>query len=216
MKLAKILSLSKSIISGKAQLAQLEMSLSISNTLSNIAIRTAFKENGTIGYGVANVLVNRFINAFAFSTKLDATQIEILTVDTLEHFAYESLEDIILFFKMARSGKFGTTKKAPDSNLIFGEWFPKYLDLKAIEREKQYQTKKDTLDKNNLQGAKFVEKYLKKQQIKAEKEHLQKEVDELVKFMDRQMLEDTITSFEKDKTLIEYTKLLRFKRRIIK
>ena len=214
--MVKTLSLSKNIINGKGRLAQLEMGLSISDTLSSIAIRNAFKEHSTIGYGVTNVLVNRFINAFAFSTKLDASQIEILTVDTLEHFAYESLEDIILFFKMARSGKFGVTKKAPDSNLIFGEWFPKYLELKAIEREKSYQTKKDSIYKENIEGSKFVAAYQKKLKLKAKKKELKKEVNRMVHHMDRQMLEDTITSFEKDKTLKEYTILLKQKRRTIK
>lgn len=216
MKLVKTLNFSKAIIAGKAQLAQTERNLSLKSTLSNIAIRSAFKDNGTIAFGVTNVLVTRFINSFAFSTKLDPSQIELLTVDTLDNFEYESLEDIILFFKMARTGKFGVTKKAPDSNTIFGEWFPKYLELKALEREKQYQTKKDSLDKNTLQASKFVEKIRKEQIIKAERERLQKEVDDMTKYMDRQMLEDTITHFEKDKTLIKYTKLLRFKRRIIK
>jgi len=214
--LEKTLNFSKAIIAGKAQLAKIEMNLSLQSTLSNMAIRSSFKDNDTIAFGVTNVLVNRFINSFAFTTKLDPSQIEILTVDTLEHFSYESLEDIILFFKMARSGKFGVTKKAPDSNTIFGEWFPKYLDLKALEREKQYQTKKDGLDKNTMEGSKFVESYIKKQAIKAEKERIQKEVDDMCEYMDRQMLEDTITTFEKDKTLIKYTKLLRIKRRIIK
>ena len=63
-----------------------------------------------------------------------------------------------------------------------------------------------------MQGSKFVEKYIKEQRIKKEREQRQKEVDEMVKYMDRQMLEDTITHFKKDKTLIEYTKLLMLKR----
>ncbi|MDB0600069.1 hypothetical protein PL373_02635 [Tenacibaculum maritimum] len=74
-------------------------------------------------------------NSFAFATKLTDDQIDILTVDALDKFSHESLEDILLFFKMARSGKFGTTKRGVDSNLIFGEWFPMYLDLKSRERE---------------------------------------------------------------------------------
>ena len=72
-----------------------------------------------------------------------------LTIDTLEHFSYESLEDIILFFKMARTGAFGSTKKGVDSNLIYGEWFPAYLEKKAQIRETNYTTEKSNRNNNN-------------------------------------------------------------------
>jgi len=89
-----------------------EMGLTIQSTFSKPNIRSVFKgETAQIGFSVVNVLVTRFINSFGFSTKLDPMQIEMITVDTLENFAYESIEDILLFFKMARSGKFGTTKR---------------------------------------------------------------------------------------------------------
>ncbi len=212
-KLAKTLNFSKQIIEGKGQLAQLEMGLKIKDTLQSVAIRTVFKDNGAIGYGVANVLVNRFINSFAFSTKLDATQIEILTVDTLEHFAYDSLEDIILFFKMARTGKFGVTKKAPDSNTIFGEWLPKYLDLKSQTREQKYQEQK-AISNSNL-NTKFVEQYKKKQNKKKRQEQLQQAIDDLTQNMDRQMLNDTILSWEKEKKPKHLINLLKYKRKTI-
>jgi len=190
------------------------MSLTIKDTLAKVPVRNVFKNNGTIAFGVANVLVNRFINSFAFSTKLDATQLEILTVDTLENFAHESLEDIILFFKMARTGKFGVTKKAPDSNLIFGEWLPKYLEQKAILREQKYQEQKA---KNNTNlNTNFVAEYQAKLNKKKRQEQLQQAIDELTTPMDRQMLNDTILSWEKDKKPKYLIDLLKQKRKVIK
>ena len=58
-------------------------------------IKSVFKgDAGQIGFSVVNVLVTRFIDSFGFSTKLNPTQIETLTVDILENFQYETLEDI--------------------------------------------------------------------------------------------------------------------------
>ena len=91
----------------------IEMSLTLAESDNKAKMRSVFKgDTGQIGFSVVKVLVNRFLESFAFSTKLNDSQVEILTVDTLENFAYESLEDIILFFKMARSGKFGSAKKS--------------------------------------------------------------------------------------------------------
>ena len=120
------------------------MGLTINETFSKPHLRSVFiGDHSSVGFSVVNVLVTRFIDSFAFTTKLNADQIDSLTVDTLENFAYESLEDVILFFKMCRSGKFGVAKKSIDSNLIFGEWYPKYLDKKAELREQKYNTQKN-------------------------------------------------------------------------
>lgn len=127
------------------------MGLSISKTFENSSIRSVFKgDNGQIGYSVVNVLVKRFIDSFGFATKMNESQIETLTVDTLEKFSYETLLDIILFFKMARTGQFGSTGRGVDSNLIYGDWYPKYLELKSIEREKIIQKEQEQFKANQV------------------------------------------------------------------
>lgn len=143
--------MSRDIISGTANLAFIEMGLSISKTFENSSIRSVFKgDNGQIGYSVVNVLVKRFIDSFGFATKMNESQIETLTVDTLEKFSYETLLDIILFFKMARTGQFGSTGRGVDSNLIYGDWYPKYLELKSIEREKIIQKEQEQFKANQV------------------------------------------------------------------
>lgn len=216
-KLARTLDLSKEIISGSAQLPMIEMNLNIKNTLELPLIRSVFKnENGPIGFAVVNVLVNRFLDSFGFSTKPSKTIIEAITVDTLENFSYETLEDIILFFKMCRQGAFGITTKGLDSNFIYGEWFPKYMEKKAEIREAEYVKNKNS---NNSSVNNFEEYYKSRQEIKnkeASKKQTEFEIDEMVKNMDRQILEDTIVDWEKKPEMLPYLDYLRKKRLEVK
>jgi hypothetical protein len=192
------------------------MSLTINDTFTKPHLRSIFvNKYSSVGYSVVNVLVNRFIDSFAFTTKLNKEQIECLTVDTLENFAYESLEDVILFFKMARSGRFGTAKKSVDSNLIFGEWYPKYLEKKADLREQKY-----TEEKHEFNSTPITMEDVKKTYSEINKKNLKKRVqnhiDKITKNMDRQMLEDTITDWNRDSKRKPYIDLLKRKRKIIK
>lgn len=214
-KLQKTLDLSKEIISGTANLAVMEMGLSINGTFSNPNIRSVFKnENGQIGYSVVNVLVNRFVSSFGFSTKMTDVQIETLTIDTLDRFAYESLEDIIVFFKMARSGQLGATNRGVDSNLIFGEWFPKYLEMKADIREENYQKEK------NKQNSEIVDistiDYSKLISPQKKYELAKQKVDEYCKGFNRKQLEEAISEWSKNPKWKYYTDILKAKRKEIK
>ena len=211
----KTLDLSKEIISGKANLAHLEMDLTIQKTFDKSIIRSTFKnEAGQIGFSVVNVLVTRFIDSFGFSTKLNPTQIETLTVDILENFKYETLEDVIVFLKMARTGKFGSTGRGVDSNLILGDWFPKYLEQKAIIREQNYEKEKSSL-KNDVNDNAVELYYAKVRKQKAQKEKNEKireEIDEMAKLMDREDLEKTIEEWSKNPELQPHMDYLRRKR----
>ncbi|GGG24025.1 hypothetical protein [Christiangramia forsetii] len=216
VKQLKTLGLSKEIISGETSLANLEMNLSIQETFSKPTLRSVFKnETGSIGFSVVNVLVTRFVDSFGFSNKLSEVQIEMITIDALENCAYESLEDVILFFKMARSGKFGTTKRGVDSNLIFGEWFPMYLEQKAILREQGYEKEKG--ERNSNPDAKNAVAITKNRIYEAKKkEKVNKYINNLTAKMDKQALEDTISSWEKDSEMKPYVQLLKKKRRSVK
>lgn len=209
------LSLSKAIVAGNAGLVSIEMNVTIADTLTKATIRSAYKGNDKLAYSVVSVLVNRFLNSFAFTTKLDKSQVAVVTLDTLEHFAYDSLEDIILFFKMARSGKFGVAKKSVDSNMIFGEWLPKYLEQKAQAREEAY-----TVSKTNhtaiVTTIEDVKKSYDKVTARKDAEKRQAYVNKLTKDMDRQMLEDTIESWSRDERMSRWVYMLKAKRREIR
>jgi hypothetical protein len=217
VKQQETLSLSNNILDNKISIAQFEMGLNLSTTLSKPTIRSIFKEeNASVGFSVVKVLVTRFMNSFGFSTKLSEDNIEMITVDTLDNFGYESLEDIILFFKMARTGKFGETNRGVDSNLIFGKWFPMYLDKKAEIRERKHNEKKQESKNQNSISISDVEITYRKTMLKKLKINTENFIVDYTKNMDRQMLEDTINHWNKDEELKNYVTLLKLQRRTIK
>lgn len=193
------------------------MQLTIQQTFDKALIKSVFKgESGQIGFSVVNVLVTRFIDSFGFSTKLNPTQIETLTVDILENFQYETLEDIIIFLKMARTGKFGSTGRGVDSNLILGDWFPKYLDKKAEIREQNYQVKKTEFISNNSAVDLYYKNIQKKKEQKKIFDNMIADIDKMVLNMDRTMLEETILDWSQKEEMKPYLDYLKRKRLILK
>lgn len=195
----------------------LEMSLTIEKNLDKPTMRTVFKgDKAEIAYSFAEVIVTRFADSFGFSNKLNKVQIEILTTDALDKFAYESLEDMILFFKYCRSGRYGDTSRGIDSNLIFGRWFPIFMEEKSIAREKINESKKSELKSNSVSIEDLKTAYEKKISAKKQRENQLQYIDKITSTMDRQMLEDTIVTWEKDEKTKPYVKYLKAKRRTIK
>lgn len=213
----KTLDLAKSIVSGSVSLSVMEMGLTINQTLYKPVIRGIFKnENGKVGYAVVKVLVNRFIDSFGFSTKLSETQLEILTIDTLQKFAYDSLEDIVLFFKLARSGTFGTTKRGVDSNLIFGEWFPMYMEMKAEAREREYIKNKKTITESTLSIEEVKKSYEKIKPNNSFRDRVLIYIDKITEGINRLELEDLIQAWSEDEQKKPYLRELKAKRLTIK
>ena len=194
----------------------MEMSLKIEDTLDQPTTKKIFSgENSQIGYGVINILVKRFIDSFGFSTKLSDTQIEVLTVDTIEKFKYESLDDVILFFKMGRQGLLGTTKRGVDSNLIFGEWFPMYLEKKSLKREERYLREKSILNENTRGlTSEEVKKAYEREKEKANpfRNKVLKYIEAITKDISREQLEILILEWESDEVKKPYIRDLKKKR----
>lgn len=211
------LNLAKAIITKNINLGSYELQLSIDKTLGKPIIKSSFKnENSQIGFTIVSLLVNRFIDTFGFSTKLNETQIEILTIDTLEKFSYESLEDIILFFKLARSGTFGTTKRGVDSNLIFGEWFPMYMEMKAEAREREYIKNKKTITESTLSIEEVKRSYEKIKPNNSFRDRVLIYIDKITEGINRLELEDLIQAWSEDEQKKEYLRELKAKRLTIK
>ena len=211
------LDLAKNIVNGLVSVSVVEMGLTIEKNLSKPVIRGIFKnENGQIGYAVVKVLVNRFMESFGFSTKLNETQLEILTYDTLEKFSYDSFEDIVLFFKMARSGTFGTTKRGVDSNLIFGEWFPMYMEIKAEARERQQLKQKKQTEESLLSIEEVKKSYEKIKPNNTFRDRVIVYIDKITQGMTRLELEDLIQAWSEDDQKKPYLNELKIKRLTIK
>jgi len=212
------LDISKNIILGKANLPFLEKDLTLKSCLEYPNLKSVYKgENGQIGYSAITVLVTRFSESFGFATKMTDSQIEILTIDTLEHFAYESLLDVILFFKMGRSGKFGATNRGVDSNLIFGSWFPKYLEMKSEERERQIERDKKSISASTLSVEDVQKAYVNQ---KNETQNLHNRVvayvDKITADITREQLEEFIVEWLSDPDKKAYIDILKRKRKTIK
>ena len=214
--LERALVLSRNILTNPKSLAITEMNLTITETIGKQVIRSVFKNDVESALGIITIIVTRFLNSFGFSTKHNEEQIDIISIDTLEHFSFESLEDIILFYKMARSGKFGATNRGVDSNLIFGDWLPKYLEIKSLEREKIITKKQNDYKSQPKISVEEVYQTYRKNLIRNVKNSAMDYINDFTKNMDRQMLEDTITSWSKDPELKNQVHLLKIKRLEIK
>lgn len=212
----KTLDLCRQIVSDKNHISILEMSLTIQNSLDCSNIKSVFKnENATIAYSIMKILVVRFLDSFGFSTKHNETQIETITVDSLENFSYESIEDAVIFFKMARQGKFGTTNRGIDSNLIFGDYLPKYLDIKSIKREELHNREKQGAV-NSVLTLDDVKKAYKIKSPQQQHDAIKKRINEITIGFSRQDLEDLIKLWQNDVVKKPFINHLKSKRLTIK
>lgn len=84
---------------------------------------------------------------FKYSENMDFSQAAILASDLLNYFRHESLEDIVLLFRMIRQGELGSGKGRLDHDVIFNIFVPAYLEKKAEAREKQARNEKSKFNK---------------------------------------------------------------------
>jgi len=143
-------------------LARVEQTLSIKKSLEEAPL---LRYEGTKIAVVAQII--RVIEFFLSVTgkDLDAFQIQILAGDLYEKFCNDTLDDIILMFKMARNGDFGKVYNL--DNFTIMDWANKYLEMKSETRERLLRSKRKEGEK--VEGKYFAdlpaelqEKYAKK------------------------------------------------------
>ncbi len=96
------------------------------------------------------LLILHTAKQFRWSEKMDILQATTLAIDVYEALKTETLEDITLMFSLARKGKLKDRGRGNpiqlngrlDNETIFNQIVPAYLDLKAEQREVNYQNKK--------------------------------------------------------------------------
>ncbi|NJB83643.1 hypothetical protein [Wenyingzhuangia aestuarii] len=220
MKQQKALHISKIVLQQPNELGTLERKLQPTDVFSKPTLGEVYKGPfSSVGYKTVFSLTNRFLDGFGFATKLSEAQKQIITSDLLEACKYESLEDLILFFKNARNGLYGVAKKGVDGNTILGDWLPQYLEAKTLLREQMVSHKKDLHLTMVTDKAKTIETYKKHYEQKAVKkkyEKMTKLANEATKNCDRQMLEDLIMTWERSVELRPYVRLLIVKRKEIR
>jgi len=195
-----------------------EKNLSITNAIDGTKLRKLEKEVGEVNTITAICyLLNRFNANFNVGKSLTIQQSATLASDIVEKYPYETIEDIVLMLKQVRQGIIGDGKDFKlDGQNVLAKWMPDYLDRKYAEVERKNQKANEALAEENNAVEMF---YAKRREQKAREEREQKaklHIDEMVKSMDRQMLEDTITDWSKKEEMKPYLDYLKRKRLIIK
>lgn len=195
-----------------------EKNLTISNAIDGIKLRKLEKEVGEVNTITAICyLLNRFNANFNVGKSLTTQQSATLASDIVEKYPYETIEDIVLMLKQVRQGIIGDGKDFKlDGQNVLAKWMPDYLDRKYTEVERKNQKANESLASENNAVEMF---YAKRRDQKAREEREQKakaHIDEMVKSMDRQMLEDTIADWSKKEEMKPYLDYLKRKRLIIK
>lgn len=149
----------------KFELVQIERSLTIEKCLSApLLINQKYNEADLVKS--IFMMVKRFNDLVNVAKKMNEYQMIALASDLYERFGSESLDDILLFFKMARSGEFGDFYRL--DSIVILSWLPKYFDKKIQAREDEIQNdrnirqrEEDDSVKNHVPDEK-AKKYLEK------------------------------------------------------
>ena len=195
-----------------------EKNLNLSNAIDGTKLKKLEKEVGEINTITAICyLINRFNANFNVGKSLTQQQAALLASDIVEKYPYETIEDIVLMFKQVRQGIIGDGKDFKlDGQNVLAKWFPEYLDKKYIEVERLNQKANETV-KEESNAVELYYAKLRKQKADKEKRILaENHIDEMVKLMDRTMLEDTILDWSKKEEMKPYLDYLKRKRLIIK
>jgi hypothetical protein len=199
-----------------------EKNLSLSNAIDGTKLKKMENSIGEINTITAICyLLNRFNSNFNVGKSLTQTQSALLAADIVEKYPYETIEDVVLVLKYVRQGIIGDGKDYKlDGQNVLAKWFPEYLDKKYFEIERLEKNKINELSNQiNDKDHPVTQYYAKIRREKAKKERddrIKFEIDEMVKTMDRQMLEDTILSWEKQENMKDYIDYLKRKRQTIK
>ena len=161
-------------------------------------------------------LTNRLSENFNVGKKFTADQSLVMAYDLFDVFGYETLEDVVLMFKLARQGKIGDGKDFKlDSQTVFHKWIPDYLNLKAEFRENEHllaKKKIDTLEK----ATSFYELRKLRKEKNIQRDRVIAYIDKITEGIDRNALEKIITEWRADPIKNEYIQLLTVKRLQIK
>lgn len=206
----------------QVELLILEKNMNIQKAIDGTKIKSLEKSLGEINMvKVVTYLLMRFSESFNVGKNITNTQAPLIAVDIIEKYPYETIEDIVLLLKQVRQGIIGDGKDYKlDGQNILNKWFPEYLENKYTEFERikkqESQVISSEMDDKNHPVTQFYEKRRAEKARKDQEQKMKNEIDEMVKTMDRQMLEDTILDWEKKEEMKPYLNYLRSKRAIVK
>lgn len=129
-----------------AQLTEIEGDLSVATAMESTTIqklgRLIDKKNIV---KAVSYLTLRLAKNFNMKGNFTPDQAATLANDLFDVMEYETLEDVVLMYKLARQGRIGDGRDFKlDGQTVLHKWVPAYLELKAIERENQHNRRKDS------------------------------------------------------------------------
>ena len=202
----------------ETELLLFEKELSLIKAIDGTNLKKVEKTIGVINLIKAICfLLNRFSSSFNVGKSINENQSAILASDIVEKYPYETIEDVVLMLKQVRQGIIGDGKDFKiDGQNVLAKWFPEYLDKKYIEVERQNQKLNETTKEESNAVELYYAKLRKQKSDKEKRIAAENQIDEMVKSMDRAMLEDTILDWSKKEEMKPYLDYLKRKRLIIK
>lgn len=206
----------------QVELLILEKNMTVEKAIDGTKIKSLEKSLGEINMvKVVTYLLMRFSESFNVGKNITSNQAPLIAIDIIEKYPYETIEDVVLLLKQVRQGIIGDGKDYKlDGQNILNKWFPEYLEKKYIEFERikkqELQNIKTDMNPDNHPVLQFYAKRRAEKARKEKEENIKLEIDEMVKSMDRQMLEDTISSWEKQEGMKSFLDYLKQKRSVVK
>lgn len=132
------------------KLAKMERKINLDDAVNGITIRQACQEiNEDIIIGTLVALILRTGNFFNISNRISEDQAIQTAFLILDKYPHETIEDFVIMFRNAKSGKYGELYNRLDGQIIF-QWMQTYLDEKAAYRENQHRAVKFSVGDENL------------------------------------------------------------------
>lgn len=113
--------------------AKIESRITLKSCLHADSLRKTYKSDPTGTIAAVIAIIDQYSRSLNTYKEISQYQLHQMSIDIIDRFKHESLNDVILLFKYAREGRFGFRARFDSSVMV--EWIPHYMELKAIERE---------------------------------------------------------------------------------
>lgn len=140
------------------QLALIESNIGFLDVYKGTLMSKLVNENKGVTMKVIAYLLERLNDQFNMNLKINRPQLITIAFDLMHKFKGETIEDVVLFFRMARQGELGSKLHRLDSHVIFNEWFPVYMDLKSMNREDVLKDRKENSNIDLMSKEKWTDK----------------------------------------------------------
>lgn len=125
-----------------AEIVKATNSVTIADSLQAPTLRRLEAEHGRDEIvSILSILILRTAAFFNIGNNISEDQTLELAYMMADRYPYETVEDFVLMFNRAKSGKYGEMYNRLDGLVIFS-WMGKYLEEKAEAREKLHQRQK--------------------------------------------------------------------------